>query len=164
MAVITNYDKFRPPQQQPNFTIERSQPEGQEIHENVPARNSETESEQASSSNRSPNRERVLAISKDPEFILRNFKTMHVNAAGAKFFGTPQMKAALGQNEDFSALKVTIVDDPAVADVVLDVHYTFAWDYPFSLTDQKTSVVLFSGKASVQFPVRGVPPAWQASL
>jgi hypothetical protein len=43
------------------------------------------------------------------------------------------------------------VDDPAVADVVLDVGYTFAWDYPFSLKHQNTSVVLLSGKGSGPF-------------
>ena len=45
----------------------------------------------------------------------------------------------------------TIVDDPAVADVVLEVGYTFAWDYPFSLKYQDTSVVLVSGKGSGPF-------------
>jgi hypothetical protein len=92
-----------------------------------------------------------LANSKDPEFILRNFKTMLVNASGATYFGSDQMKAALGKNKNFAALKITVVDNPAVADVVLKVAYTFAWDYPFSIVHQNTSVILLSGKGSGPF-------------
>jgi hypothetical protein len=44
-----------------------------------------------------------------------------------------------------------IVDDPGVADVILDVGYTFAWDYPFSLTHRRTSIVLLSGKGVGRF-------------
>jgi hypothetical protein len=34
---------------------------------------------------------------------------------------------------------------------VLTVGYTFAWDYPFSLQHQNTSMVLLSGKGSGPF-------------
>jgi hypothetical protein len=87
----------------------------------------------------------LLAASKDPDFILRNFKTMLVNASRATYFETDQMKAALGSNKEFASLKIAMVDDPAVADVVLEVSYTFAWDYPFAVRHQNTSVVLASG-------------------
>lgn len=93
-----------------------------------------------------PEKSELLAASKDPEFILRNFRTMLVDASRAAYFGTPQMKAALGDNKTFESLKISLVDDPAVADVVLTVNYTFAWDYPFALRHQNTSVVLLSGK------------------
>jgi hypothetical protein len=95
-----------------------------------------------------PEKSDLLANSKDPEFVLRNFKTMLVDASRAVYFGTAQMKAALGNNKRFAQLKITIVDDPLVADVVLNVSYTFAWDYPFSLKHQNTSMVLVSGKGS----------------
>jgi hypothetical protein len=98
-----------------------------------------------------PEKSSALATSKDPEFILRNFRTMLVDASRASFFGSDQMKAALGKNKNFEALNITIVDDLAVADVVLDVGYTFAWDYPFSLVHQNTSIVLVSGKGSGAF-------------
>ena len=98
-----------------------------------------------------PEKSELLATSKDPELILRNFKTMLVDASHATHFGTDQMKAALGKNKDFAALKVAIVDDSAVADVILAVGYTFAWDFPFSLKHQNTSVVLASGKGSGPF-------------
>ena len=61
------------------------------------------------------------------------------------------MKAALGTNKGFQAYRISIVDDRALADVVLTVNYTFAWDYPFALTHQNTSVVLLSGKGSGPF-------------
>ena len=98
-----------------------------------------------------PEKSELLASSKDPDFILRNFKTMLVDATRATYFGSQQMKAAIGANRDFMALKVSIVDDPTVADVVLTVSYTFAWDYPFTLKHQNTSLMLLSGKGSGAF-------------
>ena len=83
--------------------------------------------------------------------LLGTFKTMFVDAGGATYFGDAQMKAALWKNKGFSALSISIVEDRSVADVVLDVDYTFAWDYPFTLKHQGTSVVLLSGKGSGPF-------------
>jgi hypothetical protein len=93
-----------------------------------------------------PEKSALLASSKDPDVILRNLRTMFVDASRAAYFGTAQMKAALGENKAFQSVKVSIVDDPGVADAVLTVNYTFAWDYPFVLKHQNTSVVLLSGK------------------
>ena len=98
-----------------------------------------------------PEKSELLANSKDPDVILRSFKTMLVDASHATYFGTAQMKAALGKNKGFQAFRISIVDDRAVADVVLTVNYTFAWDYPFSLQHQNTSLVLLSGKGSGPF-------------
>ena len=71
---------------------------------------------------------------------------MLVDASRATYFKADQIKAVLGQNKEFDTLKITIVDDRAVADVVLDVSYTFAWDFPFAVRHQNTSMVLVSGK------------------
>jgi len=98
-----------------------------------------------------PENSRRLATSKDPAFILHNFRTLLVNASDAQYFDSAQVKAELGRNKDFTALKIAVVDDPALADVTLDVSYTFAWDYPFSLRHQNTSVILLSGKGSGPF-------------
>jgi hypothetical protein len=68
-----------------------------------------------------------------------------------KFFDARQMVAALGQNEDFNKLNIHIVDDPRVADVVLEVSYTFAWDYPFKLWHQNTTLILLAGKGEGPF-------------
>lgn len=92
-----------------------------------------------------------LATSRDPTFILRHFKTMMIEASAAVFFRPDQVKAALWDNKDFAALDITVVDDPSVADVVLEVGYTFAWDYPFSLRHRNTSVSLLSGKGTGPF-------------
>jgi hypothetical protein len=88
----------------------------------------------------------LLKNSKDHDFILRNFHTMYVDARDAQYFGSDQMKAALGKNKDFAKLNIHIVEDAHVADTVLTVGYTFAWDYPFALRHQNTTMILVSGK------------------
>jgi hypothetical protein len=100
----------------------------------------------ASGDTTSPERSERLAASKDPRDILHSFKTLSVDASKALFFGDDQMKAALRSARGFDTLGITIVDDRNLADVVLHVGYTFAWDYPFSVTHQNTTVVLLSGK------------------
>ena len=98
-----------------------------------------------------PEKSDRMATSKDKDYILRNFKTMWIDADGAKFFETPQMKAALGEDKDFQSLGIVLVADQRVADVILDVSYTFAWDYPFTLKHQNSSIVLLSGKGTGPF-------------
>jgi hypothetical protein len=98
-----------------------------------------------------PEKSERLATSKDKDFILHNFKTMWIDADSAKFFETPQMKAALGEDKDFQSLGIVLVADQRVADVILDVSYTFAWDYPFTLKHQNSSIVLLSGKGTGPF-------------
>jgi hypothetical protein len=104
-----------------------------------------------SSTRTAPEKSELLTDAKDPVVVLRNFKTMLIDASKAVYFGTAQMKAALGQNKGFAPLNVSIVDDHAVADVVLNVSYTFAWDYPFTVKHQNTSVVLLTGKGTGPF-------------
>ncbi|HEX3587009.1 MAG TPA: hypothetical protein VH024_13500 [Candidatus Angelobacter sp.] len=98
-----------------------------------------------------PDQSDLLKNSKDRDFILRNFRTMYVDARDAKYFGSRQLKAALGKNKDFWKLNVRMVDDPRVADVILKVSYTFAWDFPFELTHRNTTMVLLSGKGEGPF-------------
>jgi hypothetical protein len=98
-----------------------------------------------------PDQSDLLKNSKDRDFILRNFRTMYVDAREAKYFGSRQLKAALGKSKDFWKLNVRMVDDPRVADVILKVSYTFAWDYPFELAHRNTTIVLLSGKGEGPF-------------
>ncbi len=93
-----------------------------------------------------PERSDALAVSKDKDFIVRNFKTMFIDAREAKYFDAAQLRAQLGRNKDFAKLDITIVEDRNLADTVLEVGYTFAWDYPFTLKHQNSSIVLLSGK------------------
>jgi hypothetical protein len=106
---------------------------------------------QAQANPDAPDQSELLKNAKDPDFILRNFRTMYVDAHAAQYFGSDQMKAALGKNKEFQKLRIHIVDDPRVADVVLKVSYTFAWDYPFELRHQNTTVVLLAGKGEGPF-------------
>jgi hypothetical protein len=106
---------------------------------------------QAHADPEAPDQSELLRNSKDHDFILRNFHTMYVDARNAQYFGSDQMKAALGRNKEFQKLKIRIVDDPRVADVVLKVSYTFAWDYPFELRHQNTTYVLLAGKGEGPF-------------
>jgi hypothetical protein len=76
---------------------------------------------------------------------------MYVDARDAQYFGSDQMKAALGANGDFAKLNIHIVEDARVADTVLTVGYTFAWDYPFALRHQNTTMILVSGKGEGPF-------------
>jgi hypothetical protein len=99
----------------------------------------------------------ALKNAKDPDTILRNFKTMYVDAKRADYFDSAQLKAQLARNSGFAALNIRIVDDPKLADTVLVVSYTFAWDYPFELKHQNTSTMLVSGKG--QGPFSGVAGA-----
>lgn len=98
-----------------------------------------------------PDQSVLLKNSKDHDFILRNFQTMYVDARDAQYFGNDQMKAALGKNEDFQKLNIHLVEDAHVADTVLTVGYTFAWDYPFALRHQNTTMVLVAGKGEGPF-------------
>lgn len=98
-----------------------------------------------------PEKSELLKDSRDADYILRNFKTMFVNCDKASFFGSEQMKAALVSNPDFAALNITVVSDPGLADTILVVGYTFAWDYPFTLVHQNTSTMLVAGKGSGPF-------------
>ena len=107
-----------------------------------------------------PEKSALLASSKDSDVILRNFRTMFVDASRAAYFGTAQMKAALGENKAFQSVKVSIVDDPGVADAVLTVDYTFAWDYPFVLKHQNTVWCCCRARASAH---SRAPPGRTAS-
>jgi len=98
-----------------------------------------------------PDQSELLRNSKDHDFILHNFRTMYIDASEAKFFSSDLVKAALGRSKDFQKLKVRIVDDPRVADAVLKITYSFAWDYPFELRHQNTTYVLLAGKGEGPF-------------
>lgn len=68
-----------------------------------------------------PEKSDLLSTSNDKDFILRNFRTMYVDAHRVNYFGSDQLKAQLGKNAGFAKLNVRIVDDRNVADTVLDV-------------------------------------------
>jgi S1-C subfamily serine protease len=83
---------------------------------------------------------------KDPDAILRSFKTMYVDAHGANYFGSDELKTSLAHNKDFASLGIHFVDEPKNADTILEVGYIALWDFPFELKQRDTSVVLLIGK------------------
>lgn len=87
-----------------------------------------------------------LKNSRDRDFLLRNFRTMYVDAHAAKYFGSDDLKAVLASNQDFNALNISMVDDPKIADTILIVSNTFVWDFPYELKHQASSIVLLAGK------------------
>lgn len=93
----------------------------------------------------------LLKNSQDKDYILRNFKTMFIDCQNANFFGSEQLKAALMNDPNFAPLDISIVEASNVADTILKVSYTFAWDYPFVLIHQNTSAALVAGKGSGPF-------------
>jgi hypothetical protein len=92
-----------------------------------------------------------LGAAKPNETILRDFKTLGVRAWDAEFFDVQAIQAIMGKNKDFRALNIVVVDDHTVADVILEISYTFPFDYPFTLKYQNSSVVLLSGKGTGAF-------------
>jgi S1-C subfamily serine protease len=86
-----------------------------------------------------------LATSKDRDFILRHFQTMYIDVH-ATYFGSKEVKAALGRNKDFAGLNIVLVDDPKLADTILLVGHTFGFNFPFELKHQASSIVLLTGK------------------
>ena len=108
-----------------------------------------------------PDQSEALKNAKDHDFILRNFKTMYIETRGIGLFGPSQIKAELEKNGDFQKLNIHIVDDRKVADTVLVVTYTFAWDYPFELRHQNTTMVLLGGKG--EGPFSGPLGAWDVA-
>lgn len=98
-----------------------------------------------------PERSDRLNLAKDPATILQSFKTMYVDAEGAQHFNGRLLQAELGRQKNFGSLNIRMVDDARLADVVLEVRYVFAWEFPFVLRHQNTSVVLLSGKGRGPF-------------
>jgi S1-C subfamily serine protease len=86
-----------------------------------------------------------LATSKDRDFILRHFQTMYIDVH-ATYFGSKEVKAALGRNKDFARLNIVLVDDPKLADTILLIGHTFGFNFPFELKHQASSIVLLAGK------------------
>jgi hypothetical protein len=98
-----------------------------------------------------PEKSDSLITAKPNETILRNFKTLFVTGYQEAVFDAQTIKAAMGRNKDFQGLNIVVVDDMKVADVILDVSYTFPFDFPFTLRYQNSSVVLLSGKGTGAF-------------
>ncbi len=96
-----------------------------------------------------PEKSDLLSASKDRDFIVRNFKTMYIDASRAQYFGSDQLKAALSRNKDFAKLNIRIVDDRKVADTVLDVKYTLRLSVRTEAPEHNHRVVSGQGRGAI---------------
>jgi len=93
-------------------------------------------------------------VTKPPETresILQSFKTMYVDAQRAQpYFGSVKLKSDLQQNKDFAKFNITIVDDRAAADALLEVDcegFGCISGFPFELKSRTTPPIsLVAGK------------------
>lgn len=95
-----------------------------------------------------------LSQSKDRSFILRNFKTLYVDADDAKAFGSDDVKKALLNNSMFASLNLEIVDDRSAADAVLEVRRSLGAEYPFEVKS-RNNVLLLRGSGVSFFGAAG---------
>jgi Trypsin-like peptidase domain len=84
--------------------------------------------------------------SRDPEVVLRKFRTLYVKSKTV-WMKDEVIKNALRRHPEFNALGLVLVENPKLADAVLTTdRVLLTWDFTYSLSHQNTSMVLASGK------------------
>lgn len=84
----------------------------------------------------------------DPKLILKNAKTIYLHSKTA-FLTVDTLDRALALQKDWKALGLEIVQDPRVADVLIELDRPlFTYVHTFVMSDRRTSLVLGSGKAT----------------
>lgn len=88
-------------------------------------------------------------VNTDPKEILRNAKIFYIYSDSV-LISEKMMINALMKKPEFEKWNLAIVKDSKLADVLINVeHQLFTWDYRFTMSDRKTSIVLASGKVTV---------------
>jgi hypothetical protein len=89
------------------------------------------------------------AIAKsDPRELLRDAKTIFIRSKTA-FLTVDTLDRALLLDKDWLKLGLTIVEDPRLADVRIEIDRPlFTYVHTFVISDKKTSIVLGSGKVT----------------
>jgi hypothetical protein len=83
-----------------------------------------------------------------PKQILRDAKTIHINSK-TSFLTVDTLIRALTLKKNWDKLGLTIVQDPRLADVMIEIDRPlFTYVHTFVITDKRTSVVLGSGKVT----------------
>jgi S1-C subfamily serine protease len=86
--------------------------------------------------------------SADPKQILKNAKTIYIRSKTA-FLTVDTLDRALAQQKDWDKLGLTIVQEPSVADLLIELDRPlFTYGHTFVIIDKKTSIVLGSGKVT----------------
>ncbi len=84
----------------------------------------------------------------DPKQILKNARTIYIRSKTA-FLTVDTLDRALARQKDWDKLGLTIVQDPRVADLFIELDRPlFTYIHTFVIVDKKTSIVLGSGKAT----------------
>jgi len=84
----------------------------------------------------------------DPHQILKDAKTICIRSKTA-FLTVDTLQRELVLQKDWEKLGLTIVQDPRVADLFIDVDRPlFTYIHTFVLSDKRTSIVLGSGKVT----------------
>lgn len=84
----------------------------------------------------------------DPKLILKNAKTVYINSK-TLFLTVDTLDRELLRQKDWSKLGLTLVADPRVADVMIEIDRPlFTYVHTFVISDKKTTIILGSGKVT----------------
>jgi len=84
----------------------------------------------------------------DPKQILKNAKTIYIHSR-TSFLTVDTLDHALVQQKDWEKLGLTIVGDPRVADLFIEIDRPlFTYVHTFVISDKRTTIVLASGKVT----------------
>jgi trypsin-like peptidase len=88
-----------------------------------------------------------MLTSRDPKKIVRAFRTIYVKRTPLPWMTKEMLEHALQTQPEFGAWDLTLVKDPRLADVTIDVVVpAFTFDYHYSMTHQNSSILLLAGK------------------
>jgi hypothetical protein len=83
-----------------------------------------------------------------PLQLLKNAKTIYIHSK-TSFLTVDTLVRALTTNKDWAPLGLTIVQDPRVADLFIEVDRPlFTYVHTYVMSDKRTSIVLDSGKVT----------------
>jgi hypothetical protein len=87
----------------------------------------------------------VIVKPTTPRDVLASSKTVYVRSNSVSF-KSGQLVNALMKQTDFPAFGLTFVDDPQLADLIIEIdHVVFTWKYTFKIYSQRLSVVVATG-------------------
>lgn len=91
----------------------------------------------------------IDVLNAEPKDLLRNAKIFYISSDSV-LISEKMMENALMKMPEFANWKLAIIKDSKNADILINVeHQLFTFDYRYTMTDRKTSLVLASGKVTV---------------
>jgi hypothetical protein len=84
----------------------------------------------------------------DPKQILKNARAIYIRSK-TSFLTVDTLDRALAQQKDWDKLGITLVQDPRVADLLIEIDRPlFTYVHTFVISDKKTTIVLGAGKVT----------------